>query len=76
MTGVLKDCMGSLGCHATMLAHVSPEPAHYSETLHTLQLAARIHRYIVFFLFWSWTNSSFTHLLTYYIAKPSIEPYD
>ena len=51
MTGVLKDCMGSLGCHATMLAHVSPEPAHYSETLHTLQLAARIHRYIVFFSF-------------------------
>jgi hypothetical protein len=27
-----------------MLAHVSPEPSHYSETLHTIQLASRIHR--------------------------------
>jgi hypothetical protein len=27
-----------------MLAHISPAPAHYSETLHTTQLASRIHR--------------------------------
>ena len=27
-----------------MLAHVSPEPSHYSETLHTVQLASRLHR--------------------------------
>ena len=27
-----------------MLAHVSPDPAHYSETLHTVQLASRLHR--------------------------------
>ena len=44
LTGVLRDCLGSLTCHATMLAHVSTEPERYAETLHTLQLAARIHR--------------------------------
>ena len=44
LTGVLKECLSSLTCHATMVAHVSPEPSHYSETLHTLQLASRIHR--------------------------------
>ena len=33
-----------LYCQATMLAHVSPDPAHYSETLHTVQLASRLHR--------------------------------
>ncbi len=44
LTGVLRECLGSLTCHATMLAHVSAEPARYAETLHTLQLAARIHR--------------------------------
>ena len=41
---LLKECLGSLSCQATMLAHVSPEPSHYSETLHTTQLASRIHR--------------------------------
>ena len=44
VTGILKECLGSLTCNATMVAHVSPEPSHYSETLHTLQLASRIHR--------------------------------
>ena len=44
VTGVLRECLGSLTCNATMVAHVSPEPSHYSETLHTLQLASRIHR--------------------------------
>ena len=44
VTQLLKECLGSLACQATMLAHVSPEPSHYSETLHTTQLASRIHR--------------------------------
>jgi len=44
VTQVLRECLGSLTCHATMLAHVSPEPSHYSETLHTIQLASRVHR--------------------------------
>ncbi len=44
LTGVLRECLSSLTCHATMLAHVSAEPTRYAETLHTLQLAARIHR--------------------------------
>jgi hypothetical protein len=44
LTGLLRDCLGSLTCHATMLAHVSADPRRYAETLHTLQLAARIHR--------------------------------
>ena len=41
---VLKECLGSFTCQATMVAHVTPEPSHYSETLHTTQLASRIHR--------------------------------
>ena len=44
VTQVLKECLGSLSCQATMIAHVSPSPSHYSETLHTTQLASRIHR--------------------------------
>ena len=44
VTQVLRECLGSLTCHATMLAHVSLEPSHYSETLHTIQLASRVHR--------------------------------
>ena len=38
---LLKECLGSMACQAVMLAHVSPEPCHYSETLHTTQLASR-----------------------------------
>ena len=41
---VLRECLGSMACHATMMAHVSPDPCHYSETLHTVQLASRLHR--------------------------------
>ncbi|XP_058796972.1 kinesin-like protein CG14535 [Phymastichus coffea] len=41
---LLKDCLGPLTCHATMIAHVSPSCQHYSETLITCQLASRIHR--------------------------------
>ena len=44
VTQMLKECLGSLSCQATMVAHVTPEPSHYSETLHTTQLASRIHR--------------------------------
>ena len=44
VTKVLKDCLGSSACQAAIIAHVSPEPAHYSETLHTVQLASRLHR--------------------------------
>ncbi|CAH1406776.1 unnamed protein product [Nezara viridula] len=36
--------MGSLTCHAAMIAHVSPLVSNYSETLTTIQLASRIHR--------------------------------
>ena len=44
VTQVLRECLGSLTCQAAMLAHVSPEASHYSETLHTVQLASRLHR--------------------------------
>ena len=44
VTQLLRECLGSLSCQAAMLAHVSPEPSHYSETLHTVQLASRLHR--------------------------------
>ena len=44
VTQLLKECLGSLSCQATMIAHVSPESSLYSETLHTTQLASRIHR--------------------------------
>ena len=41
VTNLLKECLGSLSCQVTMLAHISPSPSHYSETLHTTQLASR-----------------------------------
>ncbi|XP_073988987.1 kinesin-like protein CG14535 isoform X2 [Rhodnius prolixus] len=44
LTQQLKECMGSLTCHAAMIAHVSPEAANYTDTLTTVQLASRIHR--------------------------------
>lgn len=44
LTQLLKECLGSLTCHAAMIAHVSPNAAQYSETLTTVQLASRIHR--------------------------------
>ena len=44
LTQLLKECLGSLTCHAAMIAHVSPNAQHYSETLTTVQLASRIHR--------------------------------
>ena len=44
MTQLLREVLGSVSCQAALLAHISPEPSHYSETLHTIQLASRIHR--------------------------------
>ncbi|KAK9507344.1 hypothetical protein O3M35_007220 [Rhynocoris fuscipes] len=44
LTQQLKECMGSLTCHAAMIAHVSPEASNYTDTLTTVQLASRIHR--------------------------------
>ncbi|KAF6211249.1 hypothetical protein GE061_014366 [Apolygus lucorum] len=44
LTQQLKECMGSLTCHAAMIAHVSADASNYSDTLTTVQLASRIHR--------------------------------
>ncbi|XP_059476106.1 kinesin-like protein CG14535 isoform X2 [Neocloeon triangulifer] len=44
LTQLLKECLGSLTCHVAMIAHVSPLAQNYTETLTTVQLAARIHR--------------------------------
>ena len=44
VTQLLREVLGSVSCQAALLAHISPEPSHYSETLHTIQLASRIHR--------------------------------
>ena len=44
VTSVLRECLGGVTCHAAMMAHVSSDPCHYSETLHTVQLASRVHR--------------------------------
>ncbi|XP_023232024.1 kinesin-like protein KIF26B isoform X2 [Centruroides sculpturatus] len=44
LTQLLREAMGSLTCRAAMIAHVSAAPTRYSETLATIQFAARIHR--------------------------------
>lgn len=44
VTQLLKECLGPLSSQTSMLAHVSPEPSRYSETLHTIQVASRVHR--------------------------------
>lgn len=44
VTHVLKECLGSLTCHAAMIVHVSPNEQQYTDTLTTVQLASRIHR--------------------------------
>lgn len=44
LTHLLKECLGSLTCHAAMIAHVSPFAQNYTDTLTTVQLASRIHR--------------------------------
>ena len=44
MTNWKMIFISSFTCKVALLAHISPEPSHYSETLHTIQLASRIHR--------------------------------
>ncbi|XP_040570615.1 uncharacterized protein [Lepeophtheirus salmonis] len=44
VTQILKECLGSLHCNATIIAHISSEPSHYSETLHTVSVSSRLHR--------------------------------
>ena len=41
---LLRESLATNSCRATMIAHVSDAPAHHTETLSTLQLAARVHR--------------------------------
>ena len=44
MTRVLREHLGNVNCRAVMIAHVSRDVAHYSDTLSTVQMASRIHR--------------------------------
>nr|CAI5833124.1 unnamed protein product [Callosobruchus analis] len=44
LTQLLRECLGSLTCHAAMIVHVSPMARNYMDTLTTVQLASRIHR--------------------------------
>ncbi|CAM1309896.1 KIF26A (predicted) [Pycnogonum litorale] len=44
LTQLLKEALGSITCRAAMIAHISTLPSQHSETLSTVQLAARIHR--------------------------------
>lgn len=44
LTQVLREILGNVTCRASMLAHVSPSPDQYTESLATIQLASRIHR--------------------------------
>ncbi|CAG0897482.1 unnamed protein product [Darwinula stevensoni] len=44
MTQLLRECLNSLTCQATVIAHASNAADHYSDSLATIQLASRIHR--------------------------------
>ncbi|KFO56179.1 Kinesin-like KIF26A, partial [Corvus brachyrhynchos] len=44
LTMLLRESLGNINCRTTMIAHISDSPAHYAETLTTVQLASRIHR--------------------------------
>ncbi|XP_060037073.1 kinesin-like protein KIF26A isoform X2 [Erinaceus europaeus] len=44
LTMMLREPLATTHCRATMIAHVSAAPARLTETLSTLQLAARLHR--------------------------------
>ncbi|XP_054475003.1 kinesin-like protein KIF26A [Anoplopoma fimbria] len=44
LTMLLSESLGNINCRTTMIAHISDSPAHYMETLTTVQLASRIHR--------------------------------
>lgn len=41
---LLRDSLGHLNCHTTVLAQVNESFAHIQETLSTIQLASRIRR--------------------------------
>ncbi|KAG7466318.1 hypothetical protein MATL_G00163530, partial [Megalops atlanticus] len=44
LTMLLRESLGNINCRTTMIAHISDSPAHYAESLTTIQLASRIHR--------------------------------
>ncbi|XP_069494237.1 kinesin-like protein KIF26A isoform X4 [Ambystoma mexicanum] len=44
LTMLLRESLGNINCRTTMIAHISDSPAHYADTLTTVQLASRIHR--------------------------------
>lgn len=44
LTQMLREILGNITCRATMIAHVSPLPTRYTDSLATIQLASRIHR--------------------------------
>lgn len=41
---LLRDSLGHVNCHTTVLAQVTESLAHLQETLSTIQLASRIRR--------------------------------
>lgn len=41
---LLRDSLGHVNCHTTVLAQVNESLAHIQETLSTIQLASRIRR--------------------------------
>lgn len=44
LTMLLRESLGNINCRTTMIAHISDSPAHYADSLNTIQLASRIHR--------------------------------
>ncbi|KAK5614463.1 hypothetical protein CRENBAI_024376 [Crenichthys baileyi] len=44
LTMLLRESLGNINCRTTMIAHISDSPAHYTDSLNTIQLASRIHR--------------------------------
>ena len=44
LTQLIRDSLGSASCRVCMIAHVSPAPLAYNETLQVVQLASKIHR--------------------------------
>nr|XP_023659498.1 kinesin-like protein KIF26A isoform X2 [Paramormyrops kingsleyae] len=43
LTMLLRESLGNVNCHTTMIAHVSTHAEQYSESLYTLQLASRLY---------------------------------
>ncbi|XP_056915063.1 kinesin-like protein KIF26A isoform X3 [Takifugu flavidus] len=44
LTMLLRESLGNINCRTTMITHISDSPAHYADSLNTIQLASRIHR--------------------------------